>query len=59
MIKVENVGKTFTLFNQENTSIPVIKEASFEVLKGDCVALVGKSGSGKSTLMRMLSLIHI
>ena len=54
MIKVENVGKTFTLFNQENTSIPVIKEASFEVLKGDCVALVGKSGSGKSTLMRMI-----
>ena len=35
MIKVENVGKTFTLFNQENISIPVIKEASFEVLKGD------------------------
>ena len=54
MIRVDNVAKTFTLHNQGGTAIGVLQGASFEVAKGECVALTGASGSGKSTLMRLI-----
>ena len=54
MIELRNVSKTFTLHNQGSTVIEVISDVSFEVGKGECVALTGASGAGKSTLMRMI-----
>ena len=35
--------------------IQVLKDVSFEVLKGQKIALVGSSGSGKSTIVKLLS----
>ncbi|WP_296426336.1 phosphonate C-P lyase system protein PhnL [Yoonia sp.] len=54
MISVENVSKSFTLHNQGAAVIPVMRGASLQVARGECVALVGASGAGKSTLMRMI-----
>lgn len=54
MIHVENVSKTFTLYNQNGAVIEVVSRANLDVQSGECVALTGVSGSGKSTLMRMI-----
>ncbi len=54
MIELKNVSKTFTLHNQGSAVIEVIRNASFAVQPGECIALTGASGAGKSTLMRMI-----
>jgi alpha-D-ribose 1-methylphosphonate 5-triphosphate synthase subunit PhnL len=54
VIDVRDLSKSFTLHNQGGTVIPVMSGASFRVLPGECVALVGASGAGKSTVMRMV-----
>lgn len=54
MIKVEGLGKSFTLHNQGATIIPVLEGGTFNVQPGECVALTGVSGAGKSTVMRIL-----
>ena len=37
-----------------NSDKPIIKNVSFKVKKGECIAVVGASGSGKSTIMNMI-----
>ena len=54
VIRVEGVGKSFTLHNQGGASIAVLAGAALTVEAGECVALTGASGAGKSTLMRMI-----
>src|SRR5580693_6643130 len=50
-LKVNNIVKYF----YEPEPFQVLKDISFEVKKGEFLALVGKSGSGKSTLLYVLS----
>lgn len=54
LVRVDNVGKTFTLHNQGGVSLPVLANVSFVVKEGDCLVLHGPSGAGKSSLLRML-----
>ena len=41
----------------EKRSIKALQNITFDVKKGECIALVGKNGSGKSTLLKVLSKI--
>ncbi|MBF9023587.1 phosphonate C-P lyase system protein PhnL [Rhodobacterales bacterium FZCC0069] len=54
MITVTDLGKSFTLHNQNSAVIPVLEGANFSVAAGECVALTGESGAGKSTVIRIL-----
>ena len=49
MIRLENVSKHY------GTDVVAVRDASFDVNKGEFVFLVGPSGSGKSTLLRLLN----
>jgi len=54
VIRVEDLGKTFSLHVQGGARIPVFSGLSLQVAAGECVALFGPSGTGKSTLLRSL-----
>jgi cell division transport system ATP-binding protein len=49
MIRLENVTKSY------QNDVVAVRDASFDVPKGEFVFLVGPSGSGKSTLLRLLN----
>lgn len=50
-LQVQNINKYF----YTPTEFHVLKDISFEVEKGEFIAVTGKSGSGKSTLLYLLS----
>jgi putative ABC transport system ATP-binding protein len=56
MIKINNLNKSFYLGDE---IIRAIDNVSFNVKKGEYVAIVGPSGSGKSTLMNILGLLDV
>jgi len=54
IIEVKNIKKIYLLGKVE---VVAVKDASFEVEKGDFVSINGPSGSGKSTLLNLIGLI--
>ena len=48
VVQVSHVHKSFG-------NVPVLKDVSFSVERGNVVVLIGRSGSGKSTMLRCLN----
>ncbi|ATB70825.1 ABC transporter ATP-binding protein [Sulfurospirillum diekertiae] len=54
VIKVEQLSKTY---GKGENAVKAIKACSFEIFRGETVALLGPSGSGKTTLITMIGCI--
>jgi len=56
LIKIEHMNKGYLLGEEK---VPVLKDISFSVKKGEYVAILGPSGSGKTTLMNVIGCMDI
>lgn len=51
LVEAENLGRTI---KRGETSVVALASATFSVVSGSRIALVGSSGSGKSTLLHLM-----
>jgi ABC-2 type transport system ATP-binding protein len=53
-------GRFKRRFSRRYNTMPALRDVTFTMRRGECVAILGQNGSGKSTLVRLLStlLLH-
>jgi alpha-D-ribose 1-methylphosphonate 5-triphosphate synthase subunit PhnL len=54
MIELTDVSKTFVMHLQGGCEIPVVRNVTLDVHRGECVVLGGASGAGKSSILKMI-----
>jgi peptide/nickel transport system ATP-binding protein len=59
LLRVEGLNKTFYtrrsgILGADRQAVPAVVDVSLEVLRGECLALVGESGCGKTTVSKMI-----
>jgi len=57
MIVIKNLSKSYKKENAQ--TVKALDNVSFQIEKGEFVAIVGPSGSGKTTLMNVIGLIDV
>ena len=56
--KIVEVKNLKISFSQNKEKIDAVKDSSFSIFEGECLALVGESGSGKSvTALSIMNLL--
>src|SRR5918911_1679398 len=63
-VEVLNLTKEFRRKDRQagrfaRRRMPALKDVTFTIARGECVAILGQNGSGKSTLVRLLSTLLI
>ncbi|MEC9329631.1 MAG: ABC transporter ATP-binding protein, partial [Pseudomonadota bacterium] len=59
-LEVQNVSRSFTIRKEswfksgQTNTIRAVDDVSFEIMRGECLGLVGESGCGKTTLSKIL-----
>ncbi|MDO4622575.1 MAG: ABC transporter ATP-binding protein [Eubacteriales bacterium] len=53
VLKVENLTKVFSRKDQDDFT--AVDDISFELMPGECLAIIGESGSGKTTAVNMIT----
>lgn len=57
LVTLRSVDKSYWLDNR--VEVPVLRDISLEIKKGELIAIVGPSGSGKSTLMNIIGCLDV
>ncbi|WP_022766311.1 MULTISPECIES: ABC transporter ATP-binding protein [unclassified Butyrivibrio] len=53
ILKVDNLTKVFSGNGKDD--FVAVDHASFELMRGECLGIIGESGSGKTTIVNMIS----
>ncbi|MCG8618182.1 MAG: ABC transporter ATP-binding protein [Desulfobacterales bacterium] len=54
LVSLEGVSKIFRSESSDSEGLTILKDANFDVAKGETIAVVGASGIGKSTLLNII-----
>jgi putative ABC transport system ATP-binding protein len=52
LVEIKNLVKTYTRGDQD---VPVLRDITLDIQRGDFISLMGPSGSGKSTLLNLIA----
>src|SRR5581483_7515547 len=59
-VEVNNLRKEFVRKDgRKRTRVAALGSVTFDIARGECIAILGQNGSGKSTLVRLLSTLLI